>query len=225
MSALATVADRLARSDMAQILLLFMAILVMVLGFGWPAGGSFANESWFSLAPARNAFLAVAAAGFGASQGLVGVVAHLGPPRTASQWLTEARATLLALLVWVLLTLPFEFISHAASFPAVSPWYSLLVTVITVPAYFGLGMLVRKLCLVARAAWALPVAVPAVVLALAWVDLRFDVSLFNPWTAALTLSPFPLVMGVVGLLTAVFLALGGRAARAMDPSAGAEGRA
>lgn len=70
MSALATVADRLARSDMAQILLLFMAILVMVLGFGWPAGGSFANESWFSLAPARNAFLAVAAAGFGASQGL-----------------------------------------------------------------------------------------------------------------------------------------------------------
>ena len=225
MSAVTAVAERLARSDMAQILLLFMAILVMVLGFGWPAGGSFANESWFSLAPARNAFLAMAAAGFGASQGLVGLVAYQGPPRSAHQWLTEARATLLALLVWVLLTLPFEFISHAASFPAMSPWYSLLVTVITVPAYFGLGMVLRKLCLVARAAWALPVAVPAVVLALAWLDLRFDVSLFNPWTAALAPSPFPFVMGAVGLLAVAFLALSGRAARGVDAVAGTERRA
>lgn len=205
MNAPALLTNRLARSDMAQILTLFLAVMVVVLGISWPSAGSFANESWFSLAPARNAFLALAAAGFGASQGLLGVQGPHVRPRSYAEWLTEARFTLLALLVWVLLTMPFEFISHAASFPAVSAWYSLVMSLITVPAYYGLGMLLRKVCLTLRVPWLLTLAVPAVILVLAWLDLQLDVTFFNPWTAALAPSPYPAVMGLAALLTVLYL--------------------
>lgn len=214
------VSARLMRPDMSQLLTLFFAVLVVVVGFSWPSAGGLANESWFALAPARSAFLALAAAGFGASQNLI-----LLPSRTytyvgdAATRLAEARFTLGALLVWVLVTLPIEVVSHAASYPATNLAWSALVSLLTVPAFYGLGLLLRRVAATLRVGWALPVAVPAAVLLGAWLDLRFDTALFNPWTAPLAPSLYPLVAGASALLTLFYLF------RPRQPSAGTQSEA
>ncbi len=199
---------------MAQALLLLLAILVLVLGFSWPTGGSHVNESWFTLSPARNALLAVAAALFGALSGAGPGSAHSGASLTggavSSQWLREARATLAALLAWSLLTLPFEVATHAASYPDISLGWALLVSLLTVPAYFGLGMLLHRVAVPLHIAWALPLLVPAAVIGLAWLDLGLGSSLFNPWTASLSVSFYPAVAGAGALLTILTLVLHGR---------------
>lgn len=205
MRGLEQVTARLGRSDMAQLFTLFLAVLVVVIGLAWPSAGSLANESWFSLGPARNAFLALAAAGFGASQGIIALPGHRAHGGEASHWLTEARTTLWSLLVWALLTVPFEVVSHAASFPSTSLALSVAITLITVPAYYGLGLLLRKFVALLRISWLLPILVPAVIAFLSWVDVRLDRSLFNPWTAALAPSPYPLIMGVAASLTLLYL--------------------
>lgn len=204
------IADRSARSDMAQAFLLVLSILVLVLGFSWPSGGSLVNQSWFTFSPARNALLALAAALFGALQTLGRHVAD--EPTTAGSadhvaWLPEARTTLAALMVWVLVTLPIEVVSYAASYPAMSLVWAVLVSLLTVPAYFGLGMLLRSVANAARVEWVLPIIVPAVVVGLAWIDLHFGSSLLNPWSASLSVSGYPITMGVATLLTAVWLSV------------------
>lgn len=205
MRVLETLTARAMRSDMAQLFTLFLAALVVVLGFAWPATGTLANESWFSLAPARNTFLALAAAGFGASQALIALPGHLALGGDRGHWLAEARYTLGALLLWVLLSVPFEVVSHAGSYPATSLAWSSLVAVLTVPAYYGLGLLLRKLVGVTRLGWLLPIAVPGVTVFLAWLDLRLDTSLFNPWTSVLAPSSYALVAGAATLLTLLYL--------------------
>lgn len=221
MRAVELMAARLTRPDMAQLLTLFLAVLVLVLGFSWPSGGALANESWFSLAPVRNACLALLAAGYGAAQGLVHLPGGNAAAGSAANELTEARLTLIALLTWVLLTAPFEVISHAASYPSAHLSWSALVSLLTVPAYYGLGLLIRKLAGLARLGWALPILVPGAIVGLSWLDLRLDVSLFNPWTAALTASSYPFVAGAATLLTALFLVgwnHGRRRPRAHEPT-------
>ena len=214
---------RLARPDMAQVLVLFLAAQVVVLTFSWPSAGSLANDSWFALAPSRNAFLALAAAGFGASQLLIRVPGQLDISGVGLEPLAEARYTLLALLVWVPLSAPFEVVSHAASFPATGLLGSLLVTLVTVPAYFGLGLLLRKLTALLRVNWLLPLAVPGVILLLAWFDMQLGNTLFNPWAAALAPSPYPLVAGLGAGLTLWFLLRPGRRPRPDVPAvAGAQ---
>ncbi len=205
MRAVELMVARLTRPDMMQLLTLLLAVLVLVLGFSWPSGGGTANESWFSLTPVRNACLALVAAGYGAAQGLVRLPGGNAPTCAAANALSEARLTLVALLTWVLITAPFEVISHAASYPSAHVAWSALVSLVTVPAYYGLGLLVRKLAALLRLGWALPVMVPGVIVGLGWLDLRLDTSLFNPWTAALNTSPYPVVAGVATLLTVLLL--------------------
>lgn len=205
MRTLELVAGRLGRPDMAQALLLVLAVLVMVLGFAWPSGGTLVNESWFSLSPARNALLALAAAAFGAAQGVGRPHADESGVNVASNWRPEARSTLGALMVWMLLTLPLEVVSHAASYPAINLGWAVLVGVVTVPAYYGLGMLLRLFTQMLRVGWLLPVVVPAAVVGFAWLDLRLDSALFNPWTAALSVSVYPVVTGAATLATVVAL--------------------
>lgn len=201
------VAERLTRADMLQLLLLVFAVLVVVTTFAWPGGGSLANESWFALAPSRNAILALAAAGFGASQW----TRRLPGDSRRPPGRVEALATLAALVVWALVTLPIEVLTYAASYPATSFGWSLLVTLLTVPAYFGLGMLLKQGTAFLRLGWLLPLAVPGFLVLLSWLDLQLGVTLFNPWAAALAPGPYPAVAGAATLVTLLALARPGRA--------------
>lgn len=220
MKVLESVAGRVARSDMLQALTLLFAVLVVVVSVGWPSGGTTANESWFSLASVRNALLALAAAGFGAAQGVAArrrVPAAQGATTTlvASDpaWRYEARLTLGALFAWVFLTLPFESATQAASYPAVEPWWSLLIACLTVPGYFGLGLLLRRLTAILRVGWALPLLVPASLLLFGWIDLRLELTLLNPWAAPLAPSwTYVVTLSAAALLTLLALALPARSA-------------
>lgn len=201
MKPLAALTERLARTDMLQLLALLFGLLLVIGTVAWPSGGARVNESWYSLAPARNALLALAAAGFGAA--ITGVAAEQHGPHS---WRPgQAALTLAALLVWALLTLPIEVASYAATYPAVGLGWSQLVTALTIPAYFGLGLLLGRLTALLRAVWLLPLLVPAVMVGLGWLDLRLDRTLFNPWTAVLAPSPYALVAGAATLLTAATL--------------------
>lgn len=197
MSWLNAVGERLARSDMVQLLALAFVALTVTIGLAWPSGGRVVNESWYSVAPVRSTMLALLALGFALAQ---------GPFDRGANWRHDARVSLLALFILTLLTAPFEIVSRAASYPAVDPWWSLAQPLLVVPAYFGLGLLLARVTGRWRLGWALPVLVPAVLVGLVWLDLKLGRTLFNPWAAPLALSwSFAAVMGAATLATALWL--------------------
>ncbi len=198
MSWLNAVSERLARSDMVQLVALAFVALTLTIGFSWPSGGRVVNESWYSVAPVRTTMLALLALGFALAQ---------GPFSNGSSWRHEARVSLVALLTLTLLTAPFEVVSRAASYPAVDQWWSLAVPLLVVPAYFGLGLVLARVTSRWRLGWSLPLLVPAVLVGLVWLDLKLNRTLFNPWAAPLALSwGFAAVMGAATLATTLWLA-------------------
>ncbi|HRP47150.1 MAG TPA: hypothetical protein PLT07_06335, partial [Trueperaceae bacterium] len=69
MSLLAQVAGRLQRNDLAQVVALFLAVMVVAITVNWPDGGARVNESWFAVAPLRNSLLAFLGLAYGAQHG------------------------------------------------------------------------------------------------------------------------------------------------------------
>lgn len=199
MSWLNAVAERLARSDMVQLVALAFVAFTLTIALSWPSGGRVVNESWYSLAPVRSTLLALLALGF--------ALTH-GPSGEGANWRREARVSLLALLTLALLTAPFEVVSRAASYPAVDPWWSLVQPLLVVPAYFGLGLLLARVTGRWRLGWSLPLLVPAVLVGLVWIDLTLGRTLFNPWAAPLALPwGFAAVMGAATLATTLWLTI------------------
>lgn len=197
MSWLNAVSERLARSDMVQLVAFAFVVLTLTIGLAWPSGGRVVNESWYSVAPVRSTMLALLAFGFALTQ---------GPFGAGATWRREARVSLLALLALTLLTAPFEMVSRAASYPAIDPWWSLAVPLLVVPAYYGLGLLLARVTSRWRLGWSLPLLVPAVLTGLVWLDLRVGRTVFNPWAAPLALSWwFAAVMGVATFATTLWL--------------------
>ncbi|MEJ2287403.1 MAG: hypothetical protein P8Y02_01960 [Deinococcales bacterium] len=176
---LAAAAERLRGPDMLQVLALFLAALLFVVAVRWPgAGGS--NEAWFTLAQMRMVLLALAALGYGAAES-----GH-GP--------ASRRATAGALVMFVVLSAPFDIATYAASYPAAPLWWAVGLPFPATLAYFGLGLGLGRLATWARLGALLPLLVPAVLIVGIWVDVRLGVSVFNPLTAPLSVS---VVDGVV----------------------------
>lgn len=173
MSALAAVAARARGTDVLQVLALFLATLFFVLAVRWPPGAG-SNEAWFALAPTRVALLTLVAAGFGA--------AEAGRPPA------RRRATLGALMLFVVASAPFDAATYAASYPAAPLWWSAGVPFLEVPAYFAVGVALGRLAAWLRADGFLAVLVPAVLVGLGWLDARLGLDVFDPLTAAVHVS-------------------------------------
>lgn len=189
MIALASVAGRVRRQDMLQLLALFLATLFFVLAVRWPSGTG-SNETWFTLAPARVALLSILAMGFGAAE--------------AHESLTERRATAAALLLFVVASAPFDAATYAASFPSAPLWWSEGMPFLEVPAYFVLGLGLGRLAARLRLDTFLAVLVPAVLLALTWADVRLGLDVFDPLTVAVHVSwRHAAVMGLLALVGGV----------------------
>ena len=203
MTLLSQVAGRLQRSDLAQIVALFLAVLVVALTVNWPDGGARVNEAWFAVAPLRNSLLALVGLAFGAQHGAQ--VVRQDPNRAGTALLPRAlsvRLTWLALLVIVLLTWPFELIAHAGSYPATPSYWPALVAPLTVTGFFGLGLLLGRLVRGPFSGMLLLIAVPALLAGLVWADFAFDLVIVNPWAAPLTVAPAYLAtMAVLSLVT------------------------
>lgn len=194
----AAVSERLAETAVAQTLIAASALLAAVVVLSWPSHGSSVNEVWYSLSPTRNALIALIATAFGAAQ-------HLPASRLVSarggRWRLDALLTLSALLVLLFLTFPLEVVAYAATYPAPALSWGLLINLVTLPAYFGMGLGLRYLTVKLRLQWLLPLLVPGIIVLLTWADFRVGMMLVNPWTPVLAPSPYPLVAGAFALLT------------------------
>lgn len=233
MRLLEAVAARLARNDMLQGGVLLFVALAFALVIQWPSGATTANESWFTVAPIRLSLLSIGAMAWGAGLGA-------RPPAARSRrdtdgidlpifgspaWRFECAATLGALLVFVLLTAPFEIATHAASYPDASFTWSLVVPVLAVVGYFGGGLLVGRIAGSLRMGSLLALIVPSVFAGTVWLDVSLDRTVLNPWSAALAVStPFAVAVGVLSLVSLYAVVPGRRSARTAAAN-GESGRA
>lgn len=207
MSLIGGVAARLQRQDVLQVLALLLAVLVVALNVNWPDGGARVNESWAPVASLRNSLLAFVALAFGA---------HVGTAATApADRRAEGGSTLLALLVVMLLTAPFELAAQAASYPAIPFLWPASAAVLTVTGFFGVGLAVGRLVRGRHSGALLLLAVPAVMAGLVWLDLAVGIGLTNPWAAPLAFSPGYLAFCVAASLLGLVWLWPPRAARAV----------
>lgn len=192
MTALRPLAERLRRGDMLQVLALFLASLVFVLATRWPGSATGANETWFELAQVRLTLLALVALAFG--------TAASPAPRG------ERAVTLAGVATFALVTVPFDVVTYAASFPNVPLAWSLALPFAEVIAYFGIGLALGRATTLLRARALLPVLVPAVLGAAIYLDVRLRLNLLNPLVAAVHVSAAHAVT-VGGLAAVTLLAL------------------
>jgi hypothetical protein len=179
--------ERLTRSDFIQIATLFFAVLLFVLLATWPSGER-ANNSWFILTQARMVALAFLALAYGAG--------------TSNKGGLEQRSTLLALLVLVLLSVPLEVASYAASYPTTPFVWSFGLTLLDTLALFGVGLLIGSMLTRLRLRGFISIAVIAVMVGLFSVDQLLHVNIFNPLTTLHVVAPFHLgAMTILAILT------------------------
>ncbi len=223
MSLLFAAAARLSRQDMLQGLTGMLAALCLVLAMSWPAGGAVVNDSWSVVAPVRSTLLAFAALAWGAAAGARPRRDELGasfvpspeaPPHGEPAWRREVGATLVALLSMVVITLPFDVLSHAAAYPTTSLGWSLLAPLLAAGGYFGVGLGLGRIMRLARLGSLLPLAVPALLAATAWLDVALGLRLASPWFATLEFSPLYAVLMGASAALALWTA---RPAREVEP--------
>jgi hypothetical protein len=184
--------ERLKRTDMVQFLTLFFAVLIFVILTRWPTQKNVPNETWFALAQTRITVLALLALGYGSVYSLFSR--------------KERLLTCLALVSFVLLSLPFDVATFAASFPATPIWWSVLLPLIDTVAFFGAGLLLGSVLSLLRLRALLPLAVPGLLVGFIALDLRLRENMLNPLTASIHPSaPHLLIMSVIALATGLIL--------------------
>lgn len=200
MNVLSAVAERIGRNDMVQVLALYLAVLLIVLATRWPTAALPLNESWFALAPARTASLALIALGFGAHHSGSAVI--------------EQRMSVLALGFFALASAPFDVLSY----PSTPLVWSLALPFLSTLAYFGVGLGLGRLASLARARLLLPVLVPAVLAGGIWFDIRLNTIVFNPFTAAVEPSVrHAVAMLVIATISVLVLARRGAQRERAEP--------
>ena len=187
-SLLSLVTQRLRQSDMAQLLLLFFAVITIGIIATWPDNPQLANNSWAALAQSKLALLIFFATLFGALL------------RTSG----EKLITLIALSCFHLFTLPLDTATYAASFPEVNFIWALTLPLIALLSYFMLGYFVSSILhrlhlplLAIPCALALPIAA-------VFADIYLGRNIFNSFNSIIEASlPYiviNLLIGVIGLL-------------------------
>lgn len=218
MRLVALVSARLQRPDLGQAAALLFAALVVTLSVNWPDGGARVNASWPAVAGLRNAALGLLGLALGAQLGAWQAGrAQPGPgvgPTAPTQAAADldalplplrARVAWLALLVLVVLTLPFELVARAGSYPATPGYWPALAAVLTVSGCFGLGLLLGRLVRGPYAGALLLVLAPAAFALLIWADFALGVAVSSPWAAPLVPAPlyagFMLILSLPAVLT------------------------
>lgn len=177
MSVLQQLDDLLRSERLSQLLAGLLFATVVTLIFSWTANPLVANDSWFNTVAVRRSGLAIAAAVIAMSRVRAGTAAQL--------------AGLLCVAMLSLLTLPFELIAFAASYPPATAWLSFVFDVVFPVAAGSLVALAGRL--LPGRPWPALLAVPLVVAAGIVVDELTGLHLFNP-AAIVTASEWPLLV-------------------------------
>jgi hypothetical protein len=179
--------ERLTRPDFVQVMTLFFVVLLFALLATWPSSER-ANNSWFIFTQARMVTLAFLALAFGAG--------------TSNKPGLERRSTLLALLVLVLLSLPLEVASYAASYPTTPFVWTFGITLLDTVALFGVGLLIGFFLTSIHLRGFISIVVVGTLVGLFSIDQLLNVNVFNPLTTLHTVSPFHLAaMAILAILT------------------------
>lgn len=184
--------ERLARPDWIQLATLLLVALVFTWFVTWPTRPQDAHDGWYLLTQVRSVGLALLALGYGS-------FLARSPRR-------EKLGSLLAVLSLNVLTMPFEVISYALSYPGQPLLYLLGVSLLDSVALFGLGLALGALLATLHLEALLPLLAPAALAGLVIVDLRLGLTLLNPLTALSAVAPLHLgLMAVIALSTLVYL--------------------
>lgn len=186
MNVLEALSERLRQADIMQLLLGYFALLLIVAILSWPTSPQLANNSWFALVQAKIITLVLLSLYYGSAL-------HSAPRHTQA-------ATVLAILLFHALSLPFDVATYAVSFPATPVWWPPLITAVDIVAFFGMGVVLGQAMQLLRLSALLPLAPPALLAGLVAIDIWLGRSLFNPFTAvAVVTVPHLLVMGTLSL--------------------------
>ena len=191
LSVLGEIIERFKRPDIAQLLILFFAVITVSVIASWPNNPQQPNNSWSVLAQSKLALLILFATLFG------------GLSRPAR----EKLITLLALTCFHLFSLPLDTATYAASFPEVNVIWALCLPLVALFSYFMLAnflsSILNKLGLHLLA---LPCSVALPVVAV-FADIRLGINLFNPFNSISHMSlPYiglNLAIGFIGLIILV----------------------
>ena len=188
----ASASERLRATDLPQMGLLVLAAMVAALALAWPGRPGAPNEAWYAVAQTRSVLQALLALGYGIG------LAQEGPLRAAG--------TVIGVMVVALSTLPLELVAHVGSVPATPAWWAWVMTPVAVAGQLsigaGIGLIVRRLRLAAVA----PLLVPAAVAGAVALDVRLGVTVLNPLTAALVVTPAYLVVHVAAAIVGFTIA-------------------
>lgn len=183
---------RLCQADMTQLLVGFFALLLFVLAVTWPQGVGSVNDSWYALVQTKTVALVLLSLAYGS-------VGHAASRQTLT-------LTLLALLCFHLLGIPFEVASYAASFPGTPLWWPLVAVTLDITAFFGVGLSAGRVLAQARMEALIPVLAPLILIGIVCIDIWIGRALLSPFTTVTTVAPAHLVVtGVLSAFTAVTL--------------------
>lgn len=177
MNVYAALDRRLRSEDLTQALSLIFLALSLTLVFSWTGNPLAVNDSWFNVSAVRRVTLGLLA---------LYLALRAGPGSRVEQF-----AGWLALLCVQVVTVPFELVTFAASYPAASLPLSVTFDLVFPLGLYGVALAGARL--VPRAPWlALPVSV-VVLLLFAAVDELFAVTLLSP-LAIITADDWPRVV-------------------------------
>lgn len=192
MSLLEALSARLRQDDIMQLLIGYFALLLIVAILSWPTGPQLANNSWFALVQAKIMVLVLLSLYYGSTL--------FSAPRHTQ------LITVLALLLFHALSLPFDIATYAVSFPATPVWWPPLITAVDIVAFFGVGVLLGQGLQLLRLSVLLPLAPPALLAGFVAIDVWLGRSLFNPFTSvAVVTVPHLLMMSALSLFIVVWV--------------------
>lgn len=182
------ISRRLRQADMAQLMLLFFAIIILSLTIAWPENPQLANNSWIVLAQSKLALLIFLATLYGSLS------------RTAF----DKLVALAALCCFHIFSLPLDAATYAASFPDVNLLWAFSLALIALIAYFMLSYFCSSLLhRVNLGFFAIPLVLLLPIMAV-FADIRLGINLFNPFSsisfASLPYLGINLAIGVIGLV-------------------------
>ena len=174
MSIYAALDRRLRSEDLSQAVSLMLLFLSLTLVFSWTGNPLTVNDSWFNVTAVRRAAL-----------GLLALYLAL---RAGSQTPTDQLAGYLALFCVALVTVPFEIVTFAASYPAASLGLSVAFDLAFPLGLYGIALAGTRL--VPRAPWLTLLLSVLVLIAFAAVDELLSARLLSP-LAIITADDWP----------------------------------
>ena len=187
-----SIASQARQANFIQLLALILAILTFVTYSRWEVDGHLFNNSWFTVTQFRLFSLTLIALTYGSS--------------CAGSQKTKKQITAGLVLIFALVTLPFELVSYFPTLPSTSLLTTIFIPLLTAIAFYGLGLAVGTMLLIIRSGSLMPLAIIGVIVGMLVIDVRLKTNFLNPFKG--TTSPtweHSVFIGIMAATTLLFL--------------------